>query len=206
MTTEMTNAGLTATWAEPRTTEAIPDEDAVDIRPLMSCFPTGVAVITAFDQDGGPRGMTCSSLCSVTLDPPTLLVCLRSGSATLGAVLLQRRFSVNLLADQARSTAELFSSVLDRRFEHVRWDAAAARGGPHLVDDAHLVADCLVVGDRPVGTHDVVFGQVIRVTRLQASRPLLYGMRRYASWAAACAERSGRDSRPMVSEYAPLLY
>jgi flavin reductase (NADH) len=185
MTTEMTTAGLAPAWSDPRTAAAVAKEDVPDIRPLMACFPTGVAVITAFDEDGGPRGMTCSSLCSVTLDPPTVLVCLRRGSATLGAVHFQRRFSVNLLAEQAQPAAELFSSAVDRRFERVRWRPAASGGGPHLVDDAHLVADCQVVGDRPVGTHDVVFGRVIRITRLQASRPLLYGMRRYASWAPA---------------------
>jgi flavin reductase (DIM6/NTAB) family NADH-FMN oxidoreductase RutF len=65
----------------------------------------------------------------------------------------------------------------------VRWNAnTASAGGPHLVDDAHLVADCRLVGDRPVGTHDVVFGLVTGINRLQESRPLLYGMRRYASW------------------------
>lgn len=189
MTTEVTTPGLATAWSTPQAAEPTAEGDAVDIRPLMACFPTGVAVITAFDEAGGPRGMTCSSLCSVTLDPPTLLVCLRRGSATLDAVLFQRRFSVNLLADQAQPAAELFSSTVDRRFEFVRWNTVAVSGGgPHLVDDAHLVADCRVVGVRPVGTHDVVFGRVIRITRLQASRPLLYGMRRYASW-AACGER-----------------
>jgi flavin reductase (NADH) len=190
MTTEMTTADVATAWSDLRkaeAVEAIAEQDAVDIRPLMSCFPTGVAVITAFGEDGGPHGMTCSSLCSVTLDPPTLLVCLRRGSTTLRAVLFQRRFSVNLLAEQAQPAAELFSSAVDRRFEHVRWNRAAAfDGGPHLVDDAHLVADCQIASVRPVGTHDVVFGRVIQITRLQASRPLLYGMRRYASW-AACA-------------------
>lgn len=191
MTTEVTTPGLATAWSTPRAAEPTAEEEAVDIRPLMACFPTGVAVITAFDEDGGPRGMTCSSLCSVTLDPPTLLVCLRRGSATLDAVLSQRWFSVNLLADQAQPAAELFSSAVDRRFEYVRWHpVAASGGGPHLVDDAHLVADCRVVGVRPVGTHDVVFGRVIRITRLQASRPLMYGMRRYASW-TACGERPG---------------
>jgi flavin reductase (DIM6/NTAB) family NADH-FMN oxidoreductase RutF len=163
------------------------DDGTVDIRPLMACFPTGVSVITAFGEDGRPQGMTCSSLCSVTLDPPTLLVCLRRGSPTLAAVLWQRSFAVNLLTDRARPTAELFSSGAAGRFERVRWRAGGAPGGgPHLFDGAHMVADCRLVGNRPVGTHEVVFGLVTQVTRLQEAPPLLYGMRRYASW-SACA-------------------
>jgi flavin reductase (NADH) len=188
MTTE-TAAGPNGTtgWRGGQLADALDEGDAVDIRPLMTCFPTGVAVITAFGQGGRPWGMTCSSLCSVTLDPPTLLVCLRRGSPTLNAVLWQRSFTVNLLVDRARPTAELFASAESRRFDRVRWSAASgARGGPHLLDDAHLVADCTLVGDRLVGTHDVVFGLVTKVTRVQDAQPLLYGMRRYASW-GACA-------------------
>jgi flavin reductase (NADH) len=53
----------------------------------MSSFPTGVSIVTAMDRHGHPRGATCSSLASVTLSPPTLLVCLREHGGTLLAVL-----------------------------------------------------------------------------------------------------------------------
>jgi flavin reductase (DIM6/NTAB) family NADH-FMN oxidoreductase RutF len=182
---------------------------AVDIRPFMATFPMGVTVVTAFGEDGRPHGMTCSSLCSVTLDPPTLLVCVRRGSPTLAAMHWRQSFAVNLLADQARSTAELFSSPVLRRFEQVRWSAdAASAGGPHLTDDAHLVADCRLAGDRLVGTHDVVFGLVTRVTRLREPRPLLYGMRRYASW-AACGDEApdgGRFARGHLPASLPFVF
>ena len=36
---------------------------APDIRALMTGFPTGVTVVTAFATDGTPWGMTCTSLC-----------------------------------------------------------------------------------------------------------------------------------------------
>ncbi|MGH3862160.1 flavin reductase family protein [Actinokineospora sp.] len=35
----------------------------------MATFPTGVTVVTALAPDGRPWGMTCSSVCSVTLRP-----------------------------------------------------------------------------------------------------------------------------------------
>ncbi|MGW7793609.1 flavin reductase family protein, partial [Streptomyces tricolor] len=59
---------------------------ADDFRDLMSRFPSGVTVVTARGPGGEPVGMTCSSVASVCTDPPTLLVCLRSDSATLAAV------------------------------------------------------------------------------------------------------------------------
>lgn len=159
--------------------------DAVDVRPLMASFPTGVAVITAVGRDGQPWGMTCTSLCSVSLDPPILLVCLRCGSPTLRAVLAGGTFAVNLLHDQAQPSAELFASGAADRFERVNWRVEAGAAGPHLIDSAHTIADCTVIADRMVGDHNVVMGKVESITRLRAQQPLLYGLRRYASWPAA---------------------
>ncbi|MBB4965421.1 flavin reductase family protein [Saccharothrix violaceirubra] len=144
----------------------------------MAGFPTGVAVVTAVDADGTPHGMTCSSLCSVTLLPPTLAVCLRRGSPTLAAIQRRNFFVVNLMHDEARITAELFASGEADRFDRVRWQAGAA--GPHLPDDAHAIADCSVRRTEPVGDHEVVFGEVLGAGVSEMPKPLLYGMRRYA--------------------------
>jgi flavin reductase (NADH) len=168
--------GTLAHAKAPAGTQAEP----LDIRPLMASFPTGVVVVTTVDEDGQPWGMTCTSLCSVSLDPPTLLVCLRCGSPTLRAVLASDSFAVNLLHDQARSAAELFASGVPDRFDRITWHAGTR--GPHLVGSAHTIADCAVVNAAVVGTHTVVMGRVERVVQLRAQRPLLYGLRRYASW------------------------
>ncbi|MEE1798997.1 MULTISPECIES: flavin reductase family protein [unclassified Streptomyces] len=155
-------------------------------RELMSAYPTGVTVVTAFDAANRPWGMTCSSLCSVTLDPPTLLVCLRNGSPTLAAVLEAERFSVNLLGDSGRPVAELFASGAADRFDRVRWEGAPGRGGPHLPEDAHAVADCRLAKADTVGDHTVVFGRVEwSAIWSPAPRPLMYGLRDYAVWPAA---------------------
>ncbi len=151
-------------------------------RALMSTFPTGVAVVTATRPDGRPQGMTCSSLCSVAVDPPTLLVCARRVSPSLQAMLLRSLFAVNLLHARARATAELFASGAADRFDRVRWEAAPPYGGPHLVDAAHTVADCRISRIVEVGDHVVVFGEVYRTERRGPADPLLYGLRAYASW------------------------
>jgi flavin reductase (DIM6/NTAB) family NADH-FMN oxidoreductase RutF len=153
-----------------------------DYRALMAGFPTGVAVIATMDLDQSPRGMTCTAVCGVSLDPPMLLVCIRTGSPTLEAILRRTTFAVNLLHVEAESTARLFASGQTDRFDRVRWDAGPADGGPHLQDDAHLVADCQVRRVEPVGDHVVVFGLVGRVSRPAVNTPLLYGFRQYAAW------------------------
>lgn len=151
-----------------------------DFRTLMSEFPTGVAVVTTSDAEGRPWGMTCSSLCSVSVSPPTLLLCLRAESPTLAALTKTGAFAVNLLHSGAREAGELFSSGDTGRFDRVPW--TFGDGGPHLPHHTHAIADCRV--DRTVdgGSHVVVFGQVFGVTTTDGHLPLLYGRRRYGSW------------------------
>lgn len=159
-----------------------------DIRVLMSGFPTGVSVITALTPEAVPWGMTCTSLCSVALDPPTLLVCLRQGSPTLQAALDSGRFAVNLLHQGARPIAELFASGAADRFERTPWTAEGGACGPHLVEAAHTIADCRVTDVNEVGDHAVMMGAAVAVTRLSSQWPLLYGMRRYGEWSEAGQE------------------
>jgi flavin reductase (DIM6/NTAB) family NADH-FMN oxidoreductase RutF len=155
--------------------------DVDDYKNLMSGFPTGVAVVTGIGEDARPRGATCSSLCSVTLTPPTLLVCLKAYSWTLDVIRTRGYFAVNLLHARARHTAEIFSSPVDDRFANVPWRPMGPAGLPWLVRDAFAVAECQVADLSGVGDHTVVVGQVGGV-RLSPDVPLLYGMRRFSIW------------------------
>ncbi|MGW2422071.1 flavin reductase family protein [Streptomyces sp. NPDC001709] len=156
---------------------------ATAFRTLMAAFPAGVAVVTAADEDGQQYGMTCTAVSSVSVSPPTLLVCIQHSSRTLAVLTRTGSFAVNLLGDQARAVAELFASRGPDRFEHVAWAARPGCGGPHLEHDAHSVADCRVTGSVTVADHVVVFGEVFRVTAEDDARPrpLVYGMREYWS-------------------------
>lgn len=156
---------------------AAPDE----FRALMATFPTGVAIITATDRDGRQHGLTCTSLCPVTLDPPTLLVCLNLLSGTLGGVEDAGGFAVNLLHDRGRSAADVFSSAVPDRFGRTRWRPSPRVRQPWLVDDAFAVAECRVAGISVVGDHAVVLGEIVNIEQAP-DMPLLYGMRRFARW------------------------
>ncbi|MEU7134351.1 flavin reductase family protein [Streptomyces sp. NPDC046261] len=158
--------------------EATPD----GFRTMMSGFPTGVCVVTTTDHEGAPRGMTCSSVCSVSLEPPTLLVCLRDGSPTLEAVVKRGTFAVNLLHEGAQGAAELFASGNPHRFRLLPWEQSPDAAGPHLVEDAHTVADCDVVLIQKVGDHVTVFGETRRIVRQHVHPPLLYGLRQFRGW------------------------
>jgi flavin reductase (DIM6/NTAB) family NADH-FMN oxidoreductase RutF len=148
----------------------------------MSEFPSGVAVITAMDDQGQPWGMTCSALCSLCADPPTLLCCLRATSVTLARILQAGYFPVNLLHSQAQDTAALFGSGFSTptRFDDTLWQGGAA--GPHITEDAHAIADCRLIRTVEGGTHTILFGEVFDIAIRDGFTPLLHGRRRYSSW------------------------
>ena len=160
--------------------EQTTETPAVGLRSMMSRFPTGVSIVACTAVDGTPRGLTCSSVSSVALDPPTLLVGLRSASPVLTTLLEVGRFAVTLLHSGGRQTAELFASGAQDRFDRVSWAPGVA--GPHLALDGHTAADCAVIGARRVGDHTVVFGEVTGTTSYQDRPPLLYGLRSYRAW------------------------
>ncbi|MEU7725068.1 flavin reductase family protein [Streptomyces sp. NPDC040724] len=163
--------------------------DGAGFRSLMSSFPTGVTVVTSTGRDGSPRGVTCSSLSSVSLDPPTLLVSLKTHGSTLDAIRSGGRFAVNLLHARARRTAEVFASPVEDRFAHVSWRPTGAARLPRLVEDAFAVAECAVSSLFDVGDHTVVLGEVAAVD-VRPGVPLLYGLREFSAWPA-----TGRDHR-----------
>lgn len=166
---------------------------ADDCRQFMGGFPTGVAVVTSMDGDGGPWGLTCSSLMSVTLAPPTLLVSLNVRSRTLAAVEECGAFGVNLLHARGQATAEIFASGRPDRFHLVRWQPRGAKRLPWLPDDASGFAACELTGVRIIGDHALVMGHVADV-RHTADVPLLYGLRQYSVWQPLLPALAGKPS------------
>ncbi|MCV7012771.1 flavin reductase family protein [Mycolicibacterium madagascariense] len=170
--------------SSPYADDADPFQDAEhssadELRNLMRFFFTGVAVITVTDDDGSLRGMTCTSLTSVTLEPPTLLACLRSSSSTLQAILTGTRFAVNVLHNRAAQTAALFGSSASRRVADDAARPSPKLGQPWLHEDSAAMAECRLLSTSVVGTHTVVFGHVTSVEIGDVASPLVYGQRRY---------------------------
>ena len=57
-----------------------------DYRDAMACLGAAVNIVTT-DGAAGRAGLTASAICSVTDDPPTLLVCANRGSSAYGSVM-----------------------------------------------------------------------------------------------------------------------
>lgn len=148
----------------------------------MSRAATFVAVATT-DGEGGRAGVTVSSLTSVSADGerPSLLLCIHHQSPAAAAILKNRAFCANLLAEHQQDTANLFAgrSTTDRaeRFDRVAWEPGEI-GQPFLTG-ATAVFECRLATALLWETHHIIVGRVSAVRLSDNASALLYGQRAY---------------------------
>lgn len=146
---------------------------------IMSSFPSGVTVVTTVDADGRPVGLTSTAVCSVSADPPLLLVSVAETSQTLPSLTAVGRFAVNILQADAAEVSNRFAARGDDKFVDVPWSPSPS-GMPIL--DAHAVAwaDCELETELPAGDHRLLVGAVIDGGTAIDRAPLVYFRREYS--------------------------
>jgi len=154
---------------------------------IMSAFPTGVAIVTTLDEDGEPKGLTTNAICSVSADPPMLLVCVDRTSRTLAALRHARRFVVNFMSDGCADLCALFASKADDKFAAVAWEPGLG-GVPCLVEQALAIAECRTEQELEAGDHLILTGVVEAGRPPDPERvPILYYRRTYGSTPTAAS-------------------
>jgi len=155
----------------------VDEVDPALFREAISLFATGVTVITARTSDG-PAGMTASAVCSLSVDPVQLLVCISERLPTHSALVESRRFAVNVLGEGQSELARKFATPGIDKFSGVQ--TSNCEGIP-LLDRAiaHFVCD---VHERfPGGDHSIFIGNVTNLGLRRGSRPLLYFASQFGS-------------------------
>ena len=129
-------------------------------RAVMGSFASGVAVVTTRANDGEPHGLTCSAVCSVSVDPPLLLTCIRTPSRTLDALRESGTFVVNFLDARARDLSQHFSSRDTSKFGSIPTHPGPATEVP-VLDRVLAYAECSTRQLIEAGDHVVVIGLLI---------------------------------------------
>lgn len=83
----------------------------------MSSFPAGVTIVTTTDEDGQWWGFTATSFCSVSVDPPPVLVCLANNAECHPVFAKARHWRIHLIHAEH---AELAMRFRDPRSRQVR--------------------------------------------------------------------------------------
>lgn len=137
-----------------------------DFIAAMRGVAASVTVVTTRGA-AGKFGATVSAFCSVSADPPLVLVCLNSASRIATQVRANGRFCVNILPQRATALADRFAGRDDAavadRFDGVRLDPATGvglAGATVLRCSSHSVQEA--------ATHLVCIGQVEEIVHAKA--------------------------------------
>ncbi len=135
----------------------------------------GVSVITV--GEGEDRtGFTATSVTSLSVDPPSLLVCVNRGASAWPALDRHGAFAVNLLRAEHTAIAERFSGRGGlkgaARYADASWTRLAT--GAPILEDALAAFDCEVEETIERHSHAIVIGKVMEVHLAQDADALVY--------------------------------
>lgn len=154
-----------------------------EFREALSRFASGVTVVTTKDREGRLHGITVSAFCSVSLEPPLILICIERTTGSHLALERSDAFVVHILGSEQLELSERFASP-----DPAKFDGLALAPG---IDDIPLLSGCLVTMEcriaysYPGGDHTIFVGTVERAT-VEDGEPLVYfcGGYRGIQWAA----------------------
>ena len=139
-------------------------------RGAMRQLAAGACAVTACD---GVRryGLTATSVISLSMEPPALLVSIRAGSRVLAALRESRHFTVHLLAvGQQRIANALAGRLGDDHRSRIL--SQGAPWTPDRIPGALCHIDCAVSKTVTAYTHALVVGRVERVDAGTGRAPL----------------------------------
>ena len=155
---------------------------ASDFRNAMRQLTGGVSVITA-GKGRDISGMTVSSVSSLSVDPPSLIVSLNRESSSWPLVKRYGFFGVNILTSDQVDIAERFTGKGGLkgadRFARAQWTTRAS--GVPLLADALAAIDCEVEDIVERHSHAIVIGRVLDVAVSARTAALAYWQGRYVA-------------------------
>jgi flavin reductase (DIM6/NTAB) family NADH-FMN oxidoreductase RutF len=154
-----------------------------NLRDVLGCYATGVAVITTRTQAGEHVAVTVNSFASLSLNPPLILFSLGKTANILAHFQRAQSFAVNILTHTQESLSNMFA-----RPSTASWDAASYSEGGNgcaLFADALAQLECSRYAEIDGGDHRTFFGEVTQMHLGRPGDPLLFYRGRYGTYAGS---------------------
>ena len=151
-----------------------------DFRSALGAFATGVTVITTRGEEHA-YGMTANAFSSVSLDPPLVLVCVKTGAEGCEHIERNRCFAVNILGAHQEPISRYFSSKDRPRGRDAFRDVPhtiVATGSP-ILDGVVAYLDCQLHAAHDAGDHRVYIGEVLDLGVFSDVLPLIFATGAY---------------------------
>ncbi|MFD1708269.1 flavin reductase family protein [Siminovitchia sediminis] len=146
----------------------------------MGRLATGVTVVTT-EIDGRPWGMTVSACCSISMEPPLILVSLFTKNSGTKAIKDMQKFGVSILSNDQSEIAKAGAKPGAPKFfeDFVEVDSGKET---YMVKDAMAHIHCKVDNTVIAGDHTIFIGLVEDVTIGDFSQPLLHFYRQFGTF------------------------
>ncbi|MGX9132979.1 flavin reductase family protein [Rummeliibacillus sp. JY-2-4R] len=145
-----------------------------EFKKALGNYPTGVTVVTTFDQEDVPVGLTVNSFASVSIDPLLILWSIDKKSKSLDVFKNAKKFAVNILASDQDKLCFLFSSKVIDRFAECKWNRS--ENSLPVLEDTASVLECETYQQVEAGDHLILIGKVKNIVN-SGKAPLLYHQR-----------------------------
>lgn len=153
------------------------DFDPAEFRRVISHLPSGVTIVTAADDTGARVGFTASSVTSLSLEPPMLLVCVDRRSDSLAVLRSAQAFAVHVLAaDESGLALRFAQSPAETRFDGVEHETRAT--GAPILRAGIAWLDCRLEKEFEGGDHSILIGRVVEAGTEERA-PLIYWRGRF---------------------------
>jgi len=149
-----------------------------EFRQALAHFPSGVTVVTTRDRAGRLHGITVSAFCSVSLEPPLVLVCIDKSTGSHPAFEFGGTFVVNVLREDQAYLSNHFASLIADKFDRIEYRQTS--DGIPVLDDALVNLECRLVSAHEGGDHSIFVGEIQNAT-IKDGRPLIYFQGNYRS-------------------------
>lgn len=153
-----------------------------EFREALSRVASSVSIVTTDGADG-IAGFTCSAVCAVTDEPPTILVCVNRKSAANAIIKSNGVLCVSSLGADQVALSQMFAGVgkvpMHERFAGSQWGLLTT-GSPYC-KTSRVALDCRIAEVREVGTHSIFFAEVLSTVHPTAGEPLIYHSRKYTT-------------------------
>jgi flavin reductase (DIM6/NTAB) family NADH-FMN oxidoreductase RutF len=155
--------------------------DAASFKKGMRQLASGVSIVTTGDGRGARAGFTATAVCSVSAEPPQLLVCVNANSNTHPKIREWKNFCINVLSSAQHAVARHFASTsaTDNRFGLGDWSVLET--GAPVLKGCPVNFDCTLVQEVQAGTHTVFIGNVTAVAVIAGLEPLAFVDGQYLS-------------------------
>lgn len=149
-------------------------------RAALGRFASGVTVITVPKREDEIHGMTASAFCSVSLQPPLVLVCIDHLAETYLHVREIGRFGVSILREEQEALSEFFADPERNPDAAYRLgiEYRYMKSGMPVLKNVLANLDCEVVNAYDGGDHTIFVAEV-KETEVAEGAPLLYFRGRY---------------------------